>query len=301
MAEKGDSRQWSGRTDGLPWMIRSLVFIMKVVDRRVIYCIMALVVPFYMLFGHKGYIAIYHFYRLRFGYGPVKSFFKVYRTHFTFGKVIVDRYAAYAGKEFRYNLVGNENYLALSQGESGFIQLSSHIGNFEMAGYGLTSTDKRMYGLYYGGESQVMIDFRRRILERHNIGLIPVDGTMSHLFEMNAVLDRGEIITMTGDRVFGSGKNVMVDFLGKETEFPLGPFAMAVQKGVPVLAIFVMKESAGDYTVYIEPVESDSSLKPRERMSAMAVRFASLLEDMVRKYPDQWFNFYDFWKDDTVS
>lgn len=301
MAEKGGTKQWSGRTDGLPWMIRSLVFMMRVVDRRVIYCIMALIVPFYMLFGHKGYIANYHFYRLRLGYGPVKSFLNVYRTHYTFGKVIVDRYAAYAGKKFNYNLVGNENYLALSHGESGFIQVSSHIGNFEMAGYGLTSTEKRMHGLYFGGESQVMVDFRRKILARHNIEMIAVDGTMSHLFEMNAVLDRGEIITMTGDRVFGSGKSVQVDFMGKSAQFPLGPFALAVQKNVPVLAIFVMKESTSDYTVYINPVEADDSLKPRERMAAMARSFAALLEDMVRKYPDQWFNFYDFWNDDTIS
>lgn len=282
-------------------MIRSLVFIMKVVDRRFIYCIMALVVPFYMLFGHKGYLAIYRFYRLRFGMGPAKAFLNVYKSHFMFGKVIVDRYAAYAGKKFNYNLIGNEHYLTLAHGDSGFIQVSSHIGNFEMAGYGLTSADKRMYGLYYGGESQVMIDFRRKILARHNISLIAVDGTMSHLFEMNAVLDRGEIITMTGDRVFGSGKSVQVDFLGKSAEFPLGPFALAVQKNVPVLAIFVMKESVSGYTVYINSVEPDTTLKSRERMAAMARNFAMLLEDMVRKYPDQWFNFYDFWKDDTIS
>lgn len=301
MAEKSETKQWSGRTDGLPWMIRSLVFLMRVVDRRVIYCIMALVVPFYMLFGHKGYMANYHFYRLRLGYGPLKAFLNVYRTHYMFGKVIVDRYAAYAGKKFNYNLVGNDNYLALSYGESGFIQVSSHIGNFEMAGYGLTSTEKRMHGLYFGGESQVMVDFRRKILARHNIEMIAVDGTMSHLFEMNAVLDRGEIITMTGDRVFGSGKSVQVDFMGKSAQFPLGPFALAVQKNVPVLAIFVMKESACDYTVYINRVEADDSLKPRERMGDMVRRFAALLEDMVRKYPDQWFNFYDFWNDDTIS
>lgn len=282
-------------------MIRSLVAIMRVVDQRVIYCIMGLVVPFYMLFGHKGYIANYRFYRMRFGMGPLKAFLNVYKTHYSFGKVIVDRYAAYAGKEFRYRIIGNDSYLELAEGESGFIQVSSHVGNFEMAGYGLTSLDKRMYGLYFGGESQVMIDFRKEILARHNIGMIPVDGTMSHLFEMNAVLDRGEVITMTGDRALGSGKTVRCSFLGADAEFPLGPFALAVQKNVPVLAIFVMKESTRDYTVYVSRIEACKELKSRDRMAAMAGNFVAELERMVRKYPDQWFNFYDFWKDDTVS
>ena len=278
-------------------MIRSLVVLMKVIDRRIIYCFMAIVVPFYMLFNHKGYLAIYRFFRQRFGYGRIKSFLKVYANHFRFGQVIIDRYAAYAGKRFRFELDGNEKFMELVNGRSGFVQLSSHAGNYEMVGYSLTSPSKKVNGLFYGGETKVMMDFRRRILSMHNVNLIEVDESMSHIFNMNAAIDRGEIVSMTGDRLFGSSKSFKCMFLGKEAQFPMGPFALAVQKEVPMLAVFSMRYK-GRYRVYVRDIRPDASLPLRARMADMAQRFASELENVVRMYPTQWFNYYDFWKAD---
>ena len=278
-------------------MIRSLVVLMKVIDRRIIYCFMAIVVPFYMIFHHDSYLATYRFFRQRFHLGRIKSFLKVYANHFRFGQVIIDRYAAYAGKKFRFELDGNERFMELVNGERGFVQLSSHAGNYEMVGYGLTSTAKKINGLFYGGESKVMMDFRRKILAMHNVNLIEVDESMSHIFNMNAAIDRGEIVSMTGDRLFGSSKAIKCMFLGKEASFPMGPFALAVQKEVPMLAVFSMRYK-GRYRVYVRDIEQDESLPIRARMTDMAKKFASELENVVRMYPTQWFNYYDFWKDD---
>ena len=277
-------------------MIRSLVVVMKVLDRRAIYLVMALVVPFYMIFNHKGYKSIYRFFRDRLGYGPLKSFFKVYANHFRFGQVIVDRYAAYAGKKFKFAFDGNDMFLAMLEEPGGFVQLSSHIGNYEMVGYSLTSTSKRINGLFYGGETEVMMNFRRKILSMHNVGLIEVDGSMSHIFQMNAALDRGEIVSMTGDRVFGSGKTFTCRFMGADARFPMGPFALAVQKDVPVIAVFSMRGKWGVYEVLVRRLYSNPELPVRAQMADLAQKFASMLEDTVRRYPTQWFNFYDFWK-----
>lgn len=287
--------EWRGRTDGLPWMIRSLVVVMKVLDRRAIYLVMALIVPFYMIFNHKGYKSIYRFFRDRFSFGPLKSFLKVYANHFRFGQVIVDRYAAYAGKKFKFEFDGNELFLAMLEEPSGFVQLSSHIGNYEMVGYSQTSPSKRINGLFYGGESEVMMDFRRRILSMHNVGLIEVDGSMSHIFQMNAALDRGEIVSMTGDRMLGSSKALRCTFMGAEANFPMGPFALAVQKDVPIVAVFSMRDKWGTYKVYVRKITADAGLPARASMQNMAQKFATELELMVRHYPTQWFNYYDFW------
>ena len=297
LAKKGGKpKEWKGRTDGLPWMIRSLVVLMKVVDRHVIYCFMAIVVPFYMVFHHDSYLATYRFFRQRLGFGCIKSFLKVYANHYRFGQVIIDRYAAYAGKKFRFELDGNERFMELVNGERGFVQLSSHAGNYEMVGYGLTSTAKKINGLFYGGESKVMMDFRRKILSMHNVNLIEVDESMSHIFNMNAAIDRGEIVSMTGDRLFGSSKALKCMFLGKEASFPMGPFALAVQKEVPMLAVFSMRYH-GRYRVYVRDIKPDESLPLRARMADMARQFAAELENVVRMYPTQWFNYYDFWKE----
>ena len=296
MARQGEKpAEWKGRTDGLPWMIRSLVAVMKVLDRRAIYLVMALIVPFYMIFNRKGYKAIYRFFRQRFGFGPLKSFLKVYANHFRFGQVIVDRYAAFAGKRFRFGFDGNDLFLSMLNEPGGFVQLSSHIGNYEMVGYSLTSTTKKINGLFYGGESEVMMDFRRKILSMHNIGLIEVNGSMDHIFQMNAAIDRGEIVSMTGDRMLGSSKFLKCSFMGADARFPMGPFALAVQKDVPVVAVFCMRGKWGVYNVYVRKITCNPGLQPRASMQDMAQKFAAELESIVRMYPTQWFNYYDFW------
>ena len=288
-------KAWSGRSGGLPWMIRSLVAMLKVVDRHIIYAVMALVVPFYMLFSHKGYLASYRFFRLRLGYGPLKSFFNVYGNHFCFGKIIIDRYAAYAGKKFRLINSDPDHFAALMKQDAGFVQLSSHVGSFEMAGYLLTST-KPVNGLVYAGETEVMMKYRSAIMGRHNIHLIRMDGTMTALFEMNAALNRGEIVSMTGDRLFGSPKGVKCRFFGEDALFPIGPFSLAAQKEVPLLAVFNMREKGGAYRIYEYLLEVDASLPARKRIAALSQEFADRLEEVVRKYPHQWFNYYDFWE-----
>ena len=287
--------EWKGRTDGLPWMIRSLVAVMRVLDRRAIYLVMALIVPFYMIFNHKGYKAIYRFFRQRLGLGPLKSFLKVYANHFRFGQVIVDRYAAFAGKRFRFAFDGNDMFLAMLNEPGGFVQLSSHIGNYEMVGYSLTSATKKINGLFYGGESEVMMEFRRKILSMHNIGLIEVNGSMEHIFQMNAAIDRGEIVSMTGDRMLGSPKSFRCQFMGADANFPMGPFALAVQKEVPIVAVFCMRGKWGVYNVYVRKITAAPGLPPRASMQDMAQKFAAELESIVRLYPTQWFNYYDFW------
>ena len=99
MADTLQHNEWSGKTDGLPWMQRGLIPFFRVSPLWLPYGIMAMVVPFYMLFSRKGYQAMYQFFRKRFGFGAWKSFWKVNANHFRFGQVILDRFGVYAGKK----------------------------------------------------------------------------------------------------------------------------------------------------------------------------------------------------------
>ena len=297
MAGTETPRPWSGRTDGLPWMYRALVGMLRVVDRRVVYAVMALVVPFYMLFSHQGYLACYRFFRRQMEMGPFKAFCHVYRNHFVFGQIIIDRMVVYAGKPFRCTVDDNEAFARLSAAPEGFVQLSSHVGNFEMAGYSLSS-GKPVNSLVFGGEKDTLMAFRERVLSEHNVRLIKAGNDMGHIFAMSAALDRGEIVSMAGDRLLGSAKTLTCEFFGTPAAFPMGPFALAVQKNVPLLALFSMKERGG-YRTFVRQLARPAgfeALKTREQMQVMAQLFANELEAVLRRYPDQWFNYYDFWK-----
>lgn len=289
-------KQWSGKTDGQPWMLKSLIIMFRLVHLWVLYSAMALVIPFYMLFSRKAYKASYAYFRERHGCSPLRSFINVYLNQFTFGQVILDRFASYAGKKFKIELTGNRHYLDLIEREEGFIMTSSHIGNYELAGYYLKATKKSINAIAYSGESETVKENRNKMFGRHNINIIPVMNDMSHLFAINNALAEGNIVSIPGDRLFGSTKFINCMLLGKEAKFPLGPFATAVQRGVPMLATFVMKRSTNRYTIHVERIDVPECGNRNEKATIMARKFASLIEGIINRYPLQWFNFYNFWE-----
>ena len=105
---------------------------------------------------------------------------------------------------------------------------------------------------------------------------------MSHIFALNAALDRHEIVSLPADRLFGSRKTALCSFLGAPAPFPVGAYALARAKSVPLLAIFAVKTRLRHYHIIVRPC-SDVG------------QYAAQLEAVVRQYPTQWFNFYDFW------
>ena len=293
--DESNNIKWSGKTGGQKWMQKSLIFLFKWINIRILYAVMSLVIPFYMLFNRKGYMSMYSYFHERLSYTPFKSFINVYVNHYTFGQIILDRFAFYAGKRFNINIIGNENYENLINEENGFIMLSSHIGNYELAGYHLKATKKNIYALIFGGETETVMKNRSKMFDGHNINMIPVKSDMSHLFEINNALRDGNIVSMPGDRIFGSAKYVDLMFLGKNAKFPMGPFAIAAQRDVPIISIFVMKEATYNYTIYVNEINSSGNNR-KEKVESMSKQFTNNLEDIVLKYPTQWFNYYNFWE-----
>lgn len=292
-------KEWRGNTGGTSWMHKVLICVFRWVDLRWVYTFMAVfVIPFYLIFSHKGYSAIYDYFRKRHGFGVWKSFRYTYLNHYRFGQIILDRFAAYAGQQFHFDIDGNEAFLNLLKGDSGFVILSCHIGNYELAGYTFQSIGKRYNALVFSGEVAIVMENRNRLLGKNNIHMIPVSDDMSHVFEISNALANGEIVSIPGDRVFGSPRTIESILLGSKCAFPFGPYAMAVQRNVPVITIFVMKETAYRYQVYIRILNDSDNMKgvPRnQKVAELANRFAEEVGEILKKYPEQWFNYYEFW------
>ena len=290
--------QWKGTTDGTPWMQRALVRCLGWMNLPFVYAGMALVVPFYMLFNHQGYLSQYHFFRRRIGHGPLRAFFDVYANHFRFGQIILDRFAFYGGKRFKLITEGNERFMALCDEPGGFMQIGTHVGNFELAGYMLSQDKKIINALVYGGETGTVMENRTRIFGDKNLRLILTDGTIDHVFEMNRALSEGEIVSMHGDRTFGSLKTFRCQVMGAPAQLPMGPYILAATRDVPVLCTFVMKESVTTYHTYVYELTLPKEMQgknAKERAAALAQAYADRLSVILNRYPHQWLNYYEFW------
>lgn len=275
-------------------MQRSLLSLVKVCPLWLSYGIMSLAIPFYVLFDGRGRRASYRFFRKRMGYGSVRSCASVFRNMYGMGKLVIDRFSAYAGKRFRMSADGREHFEDLLARPGAFMMLGSHLGNYEMIGY-MFPSPRPIKVLVYGGETAVVMQNRHRMFAASRIEMIPVEDDMSHLYILNNALADGEIVSLPADRPFGSRKVFRLPFLGADASFPQGPFIMAVQREVPVVVAFALKQNRSTYHMVMRSLEMPREGTSAQRAKQLAGSYVSLLEDMARRYPEQWFNFFDFW------
>ena len=287
-------RAWQGKTDGTSWMHDGLVKMMRTVPLRGMYGLVAVfVVPFYFLFS-KGRRPMYHFFRKRFGFPPLKSFAYTFLNFRRFSQIILDRFYMYAGGKFGFDIENYHLYQDCAAAEPGFLIFSAHVGSYELAGYTLVATEKRYNALVFSGEAESVMRNRQKMFDETNIRMIPVKDDMSHIFLINSALNDGESVSIPADRVVGDQKTVTCEFFGAPAKFPLGPFLIAAQREIAVLSIHVVKKSPKQYQIFIQQLENKGD-DVRERARNLARQYASHIESVVRKYPEQWFNYYEFW------
>ncbi len=291
-------QEWAGTTYGNEWMHKWLIRMLRYIDVRILYLFVALfIIPVCLVLNPSRGIA-YRYFRQRIGYGRMKSAWKTYVNHCLFGQVVVDKFAMYAGKKF---VVEIENYNEFidraARKEEGFVQLSAHIGNYEIAGYTLAVEGKRFNALVFAGEKASVMRNRSKMFTGTNISMIAIQPDMSHLFEIDKALTDGGIVSMPADRINGSKKCIELDFLGAKAKFPLGPFSVATMRGLDVLAVNVMKDSLTSYKIYVTPLLYDKGATRQEQIKQLSEAYVAELEKRVRQYPEQWYNYFKFWQE----
>ena len=111
-------------------------------------------------------------------------------------------------------------------------------------------------------------------------------------------IDNGEFVVIVGDRVpISSDSTQSAEFLGKEADFPVGPYVLAMLLGCPIVLIFCIK-NAGKYTMYFEKFVDKVKRVRKDRDSVfadLAQRYARRLEHYCKLAPLQWGNFFPFW------
>lgn len=290
------AKEWQGDTFGNNRMHRWLIAMLRHSDVRLYYAFAAVFVIPVCLVVSPGARYAFRYFRQRWHEGVVKALWHTYVNHVLFSQVVIDRFAMYAGKRMRLKVEHYDVFKRLAAADDGFVMLSAHVGCYEMAGYELVSDRKPFNALVYGGEKASVMAGRQQLFGHNNIRMMAIRPDMSHLFEMNNALARGEIVSIPGDRVYGSPRTLTVSLLGAPAQLPMGPFQVPVMRGLDVIAVNVMKTSATGYTAYVEPLDYDRQASRKVQVQQLADAYAKALDRVLHRYPTQWYNYYDFWK-----
>jgi KDO2-lipid IV(A) lauroyltransferase len=122
------------------------------------------------------------------------------------------------------------------------------------------------------------------------------------MLELAKTVRQGELVGMQMDR-FTGGPHAMVPFCGRPAPFPLGPATLARATGVPIIPTFIVTdETRSRCTFFVEePIEVERTHDRDADMRRATERAVAVYERYVRAYPEQWFNFFDFWNPPALT
>lgn len=288
--------EWKGKSRGSVLGYKIFVFCIKKLGLRSAYFILYFVAAYFCLFARSSSKASYYYFRKRRKYSPSKSIVKIYQGYYKFGQTIIDKIAISSGlrNKFTYNFDGIDQLKELLKQQKGGILISAHVGNFEIAEHFLNELDENpaISLLTTDSEHRAIKKYLDGVTVKSNIKFIIIKDDLSHVFEINAALSRNELICITGDRYVQGAKHLTAPLLGKEAKFPAGPFLIGSRLKVPVVFVYVMKETSKHYHLYARTTE----VKHRDAQGLLT-KYTENVEWILDKYPLQWFNYFDFWND----
>ncbi|HNP68433.1 MAG TPA: lipid A biosynthesis acyltransferase [Aequorivita sp.] len=289
--------EWEGKSKGTVLGYKIFIFFIRKLGVRAAYGLLYFVALYYVFFAGKSTRSIYYYFRKRLKYARIKSFFSIYKSYYVFGKTIIDKAAISSGlkNRFTHECDGVENIIDLLDKKQGGIMISAHVGNFEIAEFFFEEIDTRsqISLVTTDAEHKNIKEYMEKVTMRSNVKFILVKDDMSHIFEINNALSNGELVCFTGDRYMKGQKLLTESLMGKEANFPAGPFLLASRLNVPVLFVYVMKETNKHYHLYARQAE----VKNRDA-EGLLKKYTESVEWMLKKYPLQWFNYFDFWETD---
>lgn len=240
--------------------------------------------------------------RMRPSLGRWGRAFMALRHFHAFARTLADRFlvGASPGSIDFINLGARELKRGMRHPQ-GCILLSAHVGAWELAGRWLTIyPGARINIVMLKAEDprvQAQLD---RAMGDHPFAIIDLRDPFAASLEIAAALRRGETVCMLGDRSAGDGRNTLaVPFLGAPARFPTGPFLAAAATGAVIVPSFTVKRGLDTYVcIADEPwtVRFSSRAARAEELRVAVARWAERLEQVVRRHPLQWQNFYDFWR-----
>ncbi|WBL27268.1 LpxL/LpxP family acyltransferase [Zunongwangia sp. HGR-M22] len=287
---------WSGKSRGTLFTIRIYVFIIRKIGLYPAYFLLAFITFYFLLFAPKSFKSIYYYFRRRHGYNFFKSIFNIYKTYFEYGKVQLDRVLITGGAKdrYRFKFDGIKHIQNLQEQNRGGILLTAHIGNFNLAKHFFDQKhgQTKINLVISDFEHENIKNYMESVTGKSEVKLIVLQKDLSHIFKMNEALKNNELLVFAADRYMEEVKTWKADFLGAMAQFPQGPFKLAVRNNIPVLFVHIMREQSYEYHFYARPYIPQKNT-PKELLKA----YLENLEKMVKKYPHQWYNFYDYWKD----
>lgn len=179
---------------------------------------------------------------------------------------------------------------ALARGPSAVL-LCAHLGSWDLGAAVATMDGVRLISVYKkarGFADDLLLEIRRglpqELVSKHEAQRPLIKGARS-----------GALLGLIADQ----GGHDRYPFFGRETVFPEGPGHFVAKYGSIPVPCWSIRQPDGSYQTHcLEPLELDEATRadPRAVKEAVIRWYIGLLEDWVRRYPEQYYWVHDMWR-----
>jgi predicted LPLAT superfamily acyltransferase len=295
VAKRGDRlRRPRGNTLGF-WFFLTAV---RLTGLRGAYGLLFIVCAWYALVDSAVVGAALAYLRRRFpSHGPLRLRWDVYQLFIAQGRSLIDRhYIISGGDRLRFTKRGFDKINPLLESDSGFVLLTAHAGNWQVAMTAIGGWKKRVHLLMRLDEHAARSRELNIYTQPDQIRFIDPAGYLGGVIDVMKALDEGSIVSVMGDRDYDSSKKVPVPFMGGTAHFPSGGFLFARAARCPVAVLLSAKTGPYDYEVRIAGIIEPQADEPKGAFVERGVReYAAILDEFFQHHPMQCFLFQDLW------
>ena len=181
---------------------------------------------------------------------------------------------------------GLERYEALLRSGHGGVLITAHFGNWELLQVwsGLRGTP--IHVLTREQKYPKINGLINELRESHGSVSIPRGAGIRGLIR---ALREKKMVGVLGDQSAGKTEGIILPFFGRRTSVPIGAFQLAHRTDAFIMPFFIVRTGGPQHEVYSEEVlKDDPSLESSARIEFQALQYLKVLEDFVRKFPNQW-------------
>ncbi len=282
------------RVNGI--VIKSLYKLYQILGYNFVYFLLYFVVLYYFLFASNVRASLKLYYR---NIG-LKWTNKLYFKHlFNYAVTTTDRFISKANPEL-YSFEYPSRDELLKEIQNGSILLLNHFGGWATASKCFNESDVTINVVMSEAMIQSASAFEQLINKKNeeNTKIINLSkGNIGASIAMANALMNNESVALMGDRAFDDKYLEEIEFFGKKANFNKNPFLVAYKTKKPIICLSVVLIEKNRYKMIFESIEFDYTLSQKEAVSLAMNNYVKALSAVIQEYPSQWFNFYDFWKE----
>jgi KDO2-lipid IV(A) lauroyltransferase len=182
----------------------------------------------------------------------------------------------------------------------GAILATAHYGNWEIGGLLLRLAEYPVAVVVLAEVSDQVHRLRERFRTSWGIETIEVRQSMETPLTIRRLLGENRMVAMLLDRHMGKDR-VEVEFLGRRAQFLRTPALMSFMTGAPLIPSFVERRADGRFGAIVEaPIYVSREGDRDTNVQAATQEYARHLERRVREHPEFWYQFYDYWGEQTA-